>query len=142
MTDEQSKGQAVPQETAKAPEPPPEVAAVPTDEEFIFDLKDQPTIKIRLRDGKIKEFAADMVLLEMLHAGFGTKEVESNPESVRKICDIVESHVGEPVGPGIAGAIVHRMTGLMAQYRKKAGATSDSDTTSGSERSNTNEPAP
>ncbi len=135
MTDEQPKGDAVPQEA-------PKVEAPAETKDFIFDLADQPTIKVKLKTGDIKEFAADLVMLEMLQAGIGTKEMENSPETVQTVCKIVSTHVGEPVGPGMASAIIGRMTALLSEYRKKASATLDSDTTSGSGAPNTSEPAP
>ncbi len=113
-----------------------------TDDDFIFDLANQPTIKVRLKGGEIKKFAADLAMLEMLQAGIGTKEMENNPETVQTICKIVERHVGEPVGPGMATAIIGRMTALMRDYRKKAASTPGSDTTSESGQPSTSEPAP
>lgn len=119
----------------------PKADAVANDE-FIFDLSDQPTIRVKLKDGKVKEFAADLAMLEMLQAGIGTKEMESDPDTVKKICEIVQGHIGEPVGPGMATAIISRMTLLMRDYRKKATATPGSDTTSESGSPSTSEPAP
>ncbi len=114
----------------------------PGSDDFIFDLNDQPTIKVKLKDGTIKEFAADMCMLDMLQAGIGTKEMEQSPDTVKKVCEIVQKYVGEPIGPGMATAIIARMTALLKEYRKKASATLDSDTTSESGEPNTNAPAP
>ncbi len=123
-------------------QPKVEAAAPKESEDFIFDLADQPTVKVRLKNGTIQEFAADLVMLEMMQAGFGTKEMEKSPETVQKVCEMVSRHIGEPVGPGIATAIISRMAALLREYRKKATATPGSDTTSGSGQPNTSEPAP
>lgn len=117
-------------------------AAPAETEEFIFDLANQPTIKVRLKDGKLKEFAADLVMLEMMQAGIGTKEMQNSPETVQTVCKLVTKHVGEPVGPGLATAIISRMTALLKEYRKKASATPGSGTTSESGEPNTSAPAP
>lgn len=137
MADEQPKVEA-----AAVPEVAAKVAAPAESEEFIFDLANQPTIKVKLKSGKIIEFAADLVMLEMLQAGIGTKEMEKNPETVQTVCKIVTSHIGEPVGPGMATAIIGRMAVLLKDYRKKASATPGSDTTSESGEPNTSAPAP
>lgn len=121
----------------------PEVDVSILEEDFIFDLKEQPTIKVRLSNGEVKSFAADAVLIELMQEGLVTRELADDPETREKIVAIVQKHIGtdEPIGPGMAMAILGRMNLMIAAYRKKALSTGDSGTTSGSASKSSGAPA-
>lgn len=115
----------------------------PEENPNVFRLRDQPSIEVEGMDGKTKTFPSDMALMQLLEAGIGTAVVDDDRRGATKtVIKIISELIGEPIGPTMAWAIVTRMTTMLKEFTKKAGATPDSDTTTESEEQSTSEPAP